>query len=83
MRILTWNLFHGRALPNAGRDLQAEFTAALEGWAWDVALLQECPPWWPEPMARACGAQQRLALTSRNALLPLRRFVAQRFPDLI
>lgn len=83
VRILTWNLFHGRALPNAGRDLQAEFTAALEGWAWDVALLQECPPWWPEPMARACGAQQRLALTSRNALLPLRRLVAQRFPDLI
>lgn len=83
MRILTWNLFHGRALPNAGRDLQSEFTAALQGWAWDVALLQECPPWWPEPMARACGAQQRLALTSRNGLLPLRKLVARRFPDLI
>ena len=24
-----------------------EFTAALDGWDWDVALLQEVPPWWP------------------------------------
>ncbi len=25
MRVLTWNLFHGRAVPPAGRDLQSEF----------------------------------------------------------
>ncbi|MCW2996776.1 MAG: endonuclease/exonuclease/phosphatase family protein [Solirubrobacterales bacterium] len=83
MRVITWNLFHGRALPNAGRDLQDEFTAALAGWAWDVALLQEVPPWWPAALGRACGASARSALTSRNALLPLRRLVARRAPDLI
>jgi endonuclease/exonuclease/phosphatase family metal-dependent hydrolase len=83
VRVITWNLFHGRALPNAGRDLQDEFTAALAGWAWDVALLQEVPPWWPASMGRACGASARSALTSRNALLPLRRLVARRAPDLI
>lgn len=83
MRILTWNLYHGRALPPAGRDLQDDFAAALAGWAWDVALLQEVPPWWPAPLARACGASARSVLTSRNALLPLRRWIARRAPDLI
>jgi endonuclease/exonuclease/phosphatase family metal-dependent hydrolase len=83
MHVVTWNLYHGRAAPPAGRDLQAEFTAALAGWAWDVALLQEVPPWWPAPLARACGASMRMALTSRNGLLPLRRAIAVRAPDLI
>lgn len=83
MRILTWNLFHGRALPPAGRDLQDEFAAALAGWAWDVALLQEVPPWWPVPLGRACGASARSVLTSRNALLPVRRWAARRWPDVV
>jgi endonuclease/exonuclease/phosphatase family metal-dependent hydrolase len=83
MRVLTWNLYHGRAVPPAGRDLLPEFAAALAGWDWDLALLQEVPPWWPAVLARACDAQQRTALTSRNALLPLRRLVAQRAPDVI
>ena len=83
MRVITWNLFHGRALPNAGHDLQPQFTAALAGWAWDVALLQEVPPWWPAAIGRACGASARSALTSRNTLAPLRRLVAQHAPDLI
>ncbi len=83
MRVLTWNLFHGRSVPNAGHDLQDAFTDALAGWGWDVALLQEVPPWWPVPMGRACGASARMALTSRNALLPLRRLVALRYPDVI
>lgn len=83
MRVLTWNLFHGRAVPPAGRDLQAEFAAALAGWDWDVALLQEVPPWWPPALARACEAEQRTALTSRNALPALRRAVARRAPDAI
>jgi endonuclease/exonuclease/phosphatase (EEP) superfamily protein YafD len=34
-------------------------------------------------LARACDADARTALTSRNALAPLRRLVAQRAPDLI
>lgn len=83
MRVLTWNLFHGRSLPPAGRDLSAEFAARLAGWTWDVALLQEVPPWWGAPLGRACGAGARTALTSRNTLLPLRRAIATRFPDLI
>lgn len=81
--MLTWNLYHGRAVPPAGRDLQGEFAVALAGWSWDVALLQEVPPWWPPVLARACDAGARMALTSRNCLLPLRRFVAERAPDLI
>ncbi len=83
MRVLTWNLYHGRAVPPAGRDLLAEFAAALAGWDWDVALLQEVPPWWPPVLARACGAQQRSALTSRNALPALRHVLARRAPDLM
>lgn len=81
--MLTWNLYHGRAEPPAGRALLGEFAAALAGWSWDVALLQEVPPWWPPELAAACGARERTALTSRNALLPLRRALAERAPDLI
>jgi endonuclease/exonuclease/phosphatase family metal-dependent hydrolase len=83
MQILTWNLYHGRAVPPAGRDLQAEFAAALAGWGWDVALLQEVPPWWAPALARACGAHARTVLTSRNELPALRRAIAERAPDLI
>jgi endonuclease/exonuclease/phosphatase family metal-dependent hydrolase len=83
VRVLTWNLFHGRAVPGAGRSLLSEFADRLAGWAWDVALLQEVPPWWPGPLAQAAGAQERHVLTSRNSLLLLRRFVAERWPDLI
>jgi len=46
-------------------------------------MLQETPPWWPDALARACGAEERHALTSRNALLPLRHFVARRRPELL
>jgi endonuclease/exonuclease/phosphatase family metal-dependent hydrolase len=83
MRVLTWNLMHGRAVPGAGRDLLDDFAAALAGWEWDAALLQEVPPWWPRELARRLGATQRLVLTSRNALLPVRRAIAVRWPDLM
>ena len=81
--MLTWNVFHGRAVPPAGHSLLDEFTAQLAGWNWDVALLQEVPPWWPQPLGHGCGAQAWTALTSRNSLLPLRRWLATRWPDLI
>jgi endonuclease/exonuclease/phosphatase family metal-dependent hydrolase len=77
--LLTWNLFHGRGVPPAGRSLEREFAAALASWPWDAALLQEVPPWWPERLA----AEHDVALTSRNALLPLRRMLAERWPDLM
>lgn len=83
MRVLTWNLFHGRSQPPAGRDLSACFAAALAGWEWDAALLQEVPPWWPALLARRCDAEYRAASTSRNFGLLLRRAVAVRWPDLI
>jgi endonuclease/exonuclease/phosphatase family metal-dependent hydrolase len=83
MRVLTWNLFHGRSLPPAGRALAAEFAGRLEEWEWDVALLQEVPPWWPPLLARSAGAEPRTALTSRNAGLALRRAIAERRPDAI
>jgi endonuclease/exonuclease/phosphatase family metal-dependent hydrolase len=83
LRILTWNLFHGRAVPGAGRDLTEEFAALLGGWDWEIALLQEVPPWWPVRLASSAAAYQRTALTSRNLGLALRRVLAERRPDLI
>jgi endonuclease/exonuclease/phosphatase family metal-dependent hydrolase len=83
VRVVTWNLFHGRAVPGAGRSLLDEFSVALAAWPWDVALLQEVPPWWPAPLARAAGATERHALTSRNSFPAARRYVAERWPDLI
>jgi endonuclease/exonuclease/phosphatase family metal-dependent hydrolase len=83
VRVLTWNLFHGRAVPPAGHELFEEFAARIAGWNWDVALLQEVPPWWPKPLAERASAEARHALTSRNSLLVLRRAVAVRWPDLI
>jgi endonuclease/exonuclease/phosphatase family metal-dependent hydrolase len=84
IRILTWNLYHGRATPPAGRPLLDEFSEVLAGWEWEVALLQEVPPWWPPLLARATGAgAHRTALTSRNGWLSLRRAIARRKPDLI
>jgi endonuclease/exonuclease/phosphatase family protein len=65
------------------RDLTAEFAQLLAGAEWDVALLQECPPRFAEPLARACGAEWHLALTSRNSLGALRGLLARQNPDLI
>jgi endonuclease/exonuclease/phosphatase family metal-dependent hydrolase len=83
LRVLTWNLLHGRSVPGAGRDLFDDFAGALRRWEWDVALLQEVPPWWPALLADRLGCDARSVLTSRNALLPLRRAIAVRWPDLI
>jgi endonuclease/exonuclease/phosphatase family metal-dependent hydrolase len=82
-RLLTWNLFHGRSVPGSGRELLREFTATLGSWDWDAALLQEVPPWWPAELASALDAECRMVLTSRNAVLPVRRAIAVRWPDLI
>ena len=55
----------------------------LAGWDWDVALLQEVPPWWPPRLAQACGARAFTAPTSRGQLLPVARVAAARRPDLV
>ncbi len=59
------------------------FARALAEWEWDVALLQEVPPWWPEPLAAATDANQRHVRTSRNLGLPLRRAISERNPDIL
>lgn len=83
LTVLTWNLFHGRAVPDVPHAVADRFAQTLAGWDWDVALLQECPPWWPQPLARASGAHAYRALTSRNGLLPLLRPLAARRPDIV
>jgi len=65
------------------RDLTTEFATLLAGAAWDVALLQESPPRFAEPLARACAAESHRVLTSRNSLGPLRGLLARQNPDLI
>ncbi|HET9676947.1 MAG TPA: endonuclease/exonuclease/phosphatase family protein [Solirubrobacterales bacterium] len=65
------------------RDLTEEFATLLAGAEWDVALLQECPPRFAKPLARACGAEWQRALTSRNSLGPLRALLARQNPDLM
>jgi endonuclease/exonuclease/phosphatase family metal-dependent hydrolase len=65
------------------RDLAAEFAELLAGAEWDVALLQECPPRFVAPLARACGAEPHRALTSRNSCGALRALAARLNPDLI
>jgi endonuclease/exonuclease/phosphatase family metal-dependent hydrolase len=83
MLVLSWNLFHGRALPAVDRSLYGKFAAKLDGWRWDVALLQEVPPWWPAHLAGDLGVEQRSALTSRNAMPRLRVTIAKRRPELL
>src|SRR4051794_1389392 len=79
MRALTWNLYHGRSPEPVGASLLNAFAAALHEWEWDVALLQEVPPWWPALI----GFEYRSRLTSRNFGLSLRRAVSSRNPDVL
>lgn len=65
------------------RSLLDEFSAALAGWEWDVAMLQEVPPWWPAVLGERSGASARWVLTSRNSGLDLRRAVSDRNPELL
>lgn len=83
MRVLVWNLFHGRSLPPSRGGLKAAFLELLAAWEWDVALLQEVPPWWPAPLGDELAGEFCVALTSRNGLLPLRRMLAERWPELM
>lgn len=77
--MLSWNLFHGRAQPPAGRLLLSEFAEVLGREAWDIALLQEAPPRWFGKL----GASGEMALTSRNFGSALRSRIADSKPDLI
>ena len=90
IRVLTWNLFHGRDFPppapthaDAKRPLLREFAEVLSRERWDIALLQEAPPRWLEPLGRACRASGVSLLTSRNEPRRPREWIAERRPDLI
>jgi endonuclease/exonuclease/phosphatase family metal-dependent hydrolase len=74
---------HNETHVQVNRDLTSEFATLLGRTAWDLALLQECPPRFVAPLARACGAEWHRALTSRNALGPLRGLLARQNPDLM
>ena len=65
------------------RELLDEFAALLAAADWDVALLQECPPRWWQPLAAACDAEPHGALTSRNSLGAVRAYFAAQNPDLL
>jgi endonuclease/exonuclease/phosphatase family metal-dependent hydrolase len=83
MRVLTWNLFHGRSVPETPHSLLPEFAALLASWDWDVALLQEVLPWWPVELGHAANASVRMALTSRNVLPALQRRIAEPLPHIL
>ncbi len=83
MRVLTWNVFHGRSRPPAGRDLFDDFAALIAGWEWDVALLQEVPPWWPRRLAERAHASMRMNVTGRVLLPDVQRRLADRWPDVM
>ena len=91
LTVLTWNLFHGRDDPVEGsaeyasvnRVLRDEFAGVLAREPWDIAFLQEAPPYWLRPLAEAAGASGSSALTSRNLGAFIRRRLAERNPDTI
>jgi endonuclease/exonuclease/phosphatase family metal-dependent hydrolase len=84
VRVVTWNLFHGRdSPPTAPKPLLREFVQMLDSIEWEVALLQEAPPRWREALARGLGAESAITLTSRNFGAPVRAWIADRWPNLI
>lgn len=81
-RLLRWEE-RNETHVQVNRDLSEEFATLLSRAEWDVALLQECPPRFAEPLARACRAEWHRALTSRNSFGPLRALLARQNPDLM
>src|ERR687893_687472 len=65
------------------RSLLDEFARVLDGFEWDVALLQEAPPRWFGELRRRTGAGGVRTLTSRNVFPPLQGVLADWNPDLI
>src|ERR1700710_2219597 len=65
------------------RDLTPEFATLLASAAWDIAMLQECPPRFAAPLARASVAEYHRVFTSRNELGFWRAALARQNPDLM
>lgn len=64
IRVVSWNLFHGRSQPAVRGNLLPAFASALAAQRWDVCALQEVPPWWPAALGRELGASVRVTRTS-------------------
>ena len=73
----------GETHAQVNHSLFMEFARVLTAGDWRVAMLQEAPPRWLEPLCRRCGASGALALTSRNFLPHVRTTLARLNPDLI
>jgi endonuclease/exonuclease/phosphatase family metal-dependent hydrolase len=91
MRVLSWNLYHGRDFPpdapvghvDVNRPLLDEFATILDRLEWDVALLQEAPPRWFRELQARTGSTGARVLTSRNWWRWLQGKLADWNPDLI
>lgn len=106
IRVLSWNLYHGRDFPpdpalrtwrsrllwiternathaQVNRSLLEEFARVLDGFEWDIALLQEAPPRWFAELGRRTRSSGLRVLTSRNLCPPVQRRLADLNPDLI
>jgi endonuclease/exonuclease/phosphatase family metal-dependent hydrolase len=86
MRVLSWNLYHGRDVPavtDVNRPLLDEFAELLNQLDWEVALLQEAPPLWHRELCRRTGSTGVRVWTSRNWWPWLQRKLADWNPDLI
>ena len=87
--LLTWRsrilgvTERGRTHAQVNRPLRTEFAQLIAAMEWDVALLQEAPPRWLRPLARAARASGASVLTSRNLGSALRALLAELNPDLI
>jgi endonuclease/exonuclease/phosphatase family metal-dependent hydrolase len=79
LRVTERNATHAQV----NRPLLDEFARVLDGFAWDVAMLQEAPPRWFAALARRTRSNGLRVLTSRNLCLPLQGRLADLNPDLI
>ncbi|MFT4035433.1 MAG: endonuclease/exonuclease/phosphatase family protein [Patulibacter sp.] len=85
LRVASWNLFHGRAVPAMRSNLLPQVAAVLADADWEVCGLQELPPWWARSLAQACGASLRVARTSlaRGVLPAAQRRLCEHDPELL
>ena len=66
-----------------GHTLDSEFIDLIARADWSICMLQETPPRWTAPLARAARAESCRALTSRNQLRFVTAVIARLHPDLI
>lgn len=79
-RVTEMNATHAQV----NRPLLAEYARVLGSLRWDVALLQEAPPYWLSPLARGANARGAAsALTARNWGAAVRRRLARWNPDVM